>query len=312
MARQGWDQDIWPRGMLDYQHPRLESAPPSGPGWIHEVKFDGYRMQLQVRAARARLFTRNGHDWTDRLPTLAVLAGELEDCVIDAELCALTAEGYSSFSALRSALAKGRDGELTFMCFDLLWRDYRDLRGFPIETRKVALRAVLEAAPHVEDHLRYVEPIEAGRGEALLDAACALKWEGIVSKRAGSAYKAGRGEAWIKSKCRPTETVVVGGWKSDKGLGFKQLLVGVREPDGRLRYAGSVKSGFSRERGLLAKLRAIEAAAPPFDVGTPRKTSDMHWTRPELLAEVEIAEFTASGKLRQATFKGLREDVGER
>lgn len=302
-------EQSWPDGPLEFQHPKLVDRPPSGAGWTHEVKLDGYRMQAHVRGGRARLFTRNGHDWTDRLPTVALMAGELDDCILDAELCLLDDDGYSSFSGLRAAMGRGKDAALTLLAFDVLWRGQDDLRGYSLKTRKAVMDELLAGQEHLEDHLRAMQPVPvAGGGQPLLDAACALKWEGIVSKRLDAPYRAGRGEAWVKSKCRPSETVVVGGWVSN-GITLQKLLVGLPEPGGGLRYVGSLKSGFGRERRLTQRLRALEAPASPFSTGGPRKTSDTHWTHPTLRAEVEMAEFTASGQMRQATFKGFRDDL---
>lgn len=313
MAATGRKQALeqsWPIGPLEFQHPKLIDKPPISSGWTHEVKFDGYRMQAHVRRGRARLFTRNGHDWTDRLPTVALVVSELEDCIVDAELCLLDDEGYSSFSGLRTAMGRGKDAALTLLAFDVLWRGQDDMRGYSLKTRKAVLDELLDGQEHLADHLRAIQPIPvAGGGRQLLDAACALKWEGIVSKRLDSPYRAGRGEAWVKSKCRPSDTVVVGGWVSN-GITLQKLLVGVPEPGGGLRYVGSLKSGLGREQGLMQRLRALEATVSPFTEG-PRKTSDTHWTRPLLRAEVELAEFTASGQMRQATFKGFRDDLSE-
>lgn len=309
--KQGIEEHLFPKACLPFQHPKLANAPPVGAKWIHEPKFDGYRMQVHVRGGRSRLFTRNGHDWTDKLPVLATMASELPDCVLDAELCLLNADGYSTFSGLRAAIGRRQDEKLTLICFDLLWKGETDARPWPLERRKDWLRAALSEADHVGGYVCPIQPIEFGEGKQLLDAACQLGWEGIVSKRLDSPYKGGdrRPDTWIKSKCRPTETVIIGAWVSRGGLGFSHILAGVREPDGRLRHVGSVKGGFKSEPGLLKRLKALQSDKSPFDIDSPRKAVDIHWVRPELQAEVEIAEWTASGKLRQATFKGLREDI---
>jgi len=307
--KQGIEEHLWPRAMLDYQHPKLEPVPPKGERWSHEPKYDGYRMQVHVRGGQATLYTRNGHDWTDKLPVLATLCGELPDCVLDSELCLLREDGYSTFSGLRAAIGRGQDDTLTLMAFDILWKGESDLRPYALERRRLFLRGALEEADHVGAYIRPVVPLEVGEGAPLLAAACELGLEGIVSKRLDSAYKAGRQDSWIKAKCRPSATVVIGGWVSRGGLSFSHVLAGVREKDGRLRYVGSVKGSFRSEPGLAAQLRAMAAEKSPFDIGSPRKDLTIHWVRPELQAEIEIAEFTASGMVRQASFKGLREDV---
>ena len=298
-----------PRGFVDFQHPKLVEKPPTGPDWLHEIKFDGYRMQLQVRAGRATFYSRNGNDWTDRFKHLAAVASELEDCILDAELCAVGDEGYSNFSKLRSAIFKAPDN-LVLFAFDILWRGDQDVRARPIEDRKAMLRELLdEAGEDVAEAIRYVDEVP-GEGAPLLSAACQLRWEGIVSKRRGSPYRSGvRGDAWVKSKCRPSESIVVGGYVTKNGR-FQYLLGGVREPDGRLRYVGSIKQGYPAPvlQDLLPRLKPLATDQNPF-TGAPRKTSDIHWLRPELVAEVEMAELTGSGMLRQSSFKGLRDDA---
>ncbi len=291
---------------LEFQHPRLVSEPPGGGAWIHEIKFDGYRLQVRIEGGRATIFTRNGHDWTGKFPELSADLATLPDCILDGELCALDANGHPNFSKLRASISPGKTSVLVYFAFDLLWANGEDLRPFALLTRKAELAKLFDAAH--SKRLRYVDHFEVG-GPNLLLSACRMTLEGIVSKRRDATYKAGRSEVWLKSKCRPGQEVVIGGWVQEPGRAFKSLLVGVYD-DGALRYAGSVKTGFGRgtER-LLPRLKELETQAMPFAAGDPpRKTSEIHWTRPELVANVEIAEWTASGKLRQCSFKGLRDD----
>ena len=300
-----------PHGFLEFQHPRLVEKPPTGAGWVHEIKFDGYRVQVQVRRGQATIYTRNGLDWTSKLERLASLAGQLEDCVLDGELCALRPDGYSDFSTLRSSIFKAPD-TLVLMAFDILFRGVDDLRPYALQSRKAVLGEVLAGRDgDVARHLRFVGPAP-GEGKALLTAACQLQWEGIVSKRLDASYRGGaqRSDTWLKSKCRPSESIIVGGYVTKNGR-FQYLLGGVREPDGRLRYVGSIKGGYGGNivPELRPRLKELAAEVSPFDIDRPRKTSDIHWLRPEMIAEVEMAEFTGSGKLRQASFKGLREDL---
>ncbi len=293
-------------GFLPYQHPRLVAQPPTGDHWIHEIKFDGYRMQVRVVGGAVSIFTRNGHDWTDRFPEIVAEAAALTDCILDAELCALNLKGQPDFSDLRASMSPGRTGRLVMFVFDVLWRGQDDLRRFPLKDRKTILAGLIGIDSRAR--LRRVEPLPQG-GAAMLEAACRMSLEGIVSKRRDSVYSAGRSDTWVKAKCRPSQEVVIGGWVQEPGRAFKALLVGVHDPLSRLAYAGSIKTGFAGASDLLKRLQALETHECPFAAGDPpRKTEEIRWARPELVAAAEIAEWTASGKLRQASFKGLRED----
>lgn len=317
MARRKQDLErtpVMPAEFLPISHPTLVSKLPEGPGWIHEIKFDGWRMQLNVASGRATWFTRNGHDWTDKLGVLSVFAGELPDCILDGELCALDDDdGAPSFSALQSAMASDRTDELVFFAFDILFRGENDLRPYALETRKTSLRRVLdEGGPAIEDVIRYVDHLPEAPARQLHKAACAMQLEGIVSKRLDENYRAGRTQVWLKAKCRPGQELVVGGWKASPAGHFKGLLTGVYR-DGQLIYAGSVKNGFGERevRQLAPRLKALARKGSPF-AGKPQPTASrgdrLHFVEPRLVAQADIAEWTASGKVRQASFKGLRED----
>ncbi|MET3665884.1 non-homologous end-joining DNA ligase [Caulobacter sp. 1776] len=292
---------------VPFQHPKLVSEPPAGDNWIHEIKFDGYRQQIRVEHGRATIWSRNGNDFTDQLRALEAMAGELPDCILDGELVALGPKGEPSFSALRSALARRATDDLVFYAFDILFEGRNnDLRPYPLSTRKARLRHVLsEGGEHIENAIRFVEPL-AGPPKALLRAACELKWEGIVSKRLDAPYVGDKVDTWRKAKCRPGIEVIIGGWTAD-GSRFDRILCGLPEPGGGLRYVGSVAPNQAPD--LARRLRAIEEAASPFTAGpAPKKSSEVHWARPELVADIDIAEFTASGKMRQASFQRLRLD----
>ncbi len=296
---------------LPFQHPKLVDRPPSAAGWLHEHKYDGYRMQVRVAGGEVAWRTREGHEWSSRFPDLSDLACVLPDCLLDGELCVLDPDGKPIFSALRSAVGHRQAGkivgDLVFIAFDLLWLGERDLRPQAIEARKAELAAVL--APIVGDVFR-LAPELPGRGAPLLDAACALRLEGIVSKRLGAPYEGGDGrkDTWLKSKCRPSGEVVIGGWREENGH-FRSLLSGVME-EGKLRYTGRVHTGYSAEKlaDLMPKLQALATDQAPFAAGDLPRLRGVHWVRPELVARVSYAEFTSSGKLRQASYHGLRED----
>lgn len=306
MARK--QQTVRPRQptvFLPLQHPRLVSKPPDGAKWVHEIKFDGYRLQMHVLGGAATIFTRNGNDWTAKFPELAHDLAELPDCILDGELCALNSDGQPDFSRLRASISPGKTGGLVVFVFDILWGKGEDTRPYSWKGRQHVLEEVLGVSQ--SERIRDVEHFDL-HGPSLLASACKMGLEGIVSKRVDAAYGAGRGDNWVKAKCRPSQEVVIGGWKQEPHRAFKGLLVGVYDK-GKLSYAGSIQAGFGADKGLLSRLQALETDTSPFTGGeAPKKTAEIHWVRPELVAAAEIAEWTASGKLRQASFKGLRED----
>jgi bifunctional non-homologous end joining protein LigD len=286
-------------------------AAPAGPDWLHEIKYDGYRLFAEIERGKVRLVTRNGLDWTDKFPELARAFGQLpvDRALIDGELVHLAADGTTNFSGLQDAIATGKTGALNFFAFDLLYRDGWNLTGATLENRKAVLTDIIP--PYVAGILRYSDHQE-GQGPAVLRQASGLGLEGIVSKRREAPYRPGRGGSWLKVKCRNSEEIVVIGFTDPEGKreGFGALLAGYHDPTGTLRYAGRVGTGFTTARltGLRKRLDSLVVTDPPVILPKEAPRKGVHWVRPELVAEVEFAGWTADAILRHASFQGLRED----
>jgi bifunctional non-homologous end joining protein LigD len=290
---------------------RLESSPPAGEEWIHEVKFDGYRVQAHVVGGATTLYTRTGLDWTHKFGDQIVGAFGALDCesaVIDGEVVVLAANGVSEFSGLQLALSEGRGQDMIFYAFDLLHLDGNSLLEEPLLHRKERLRDLLKGQDE-QGHLRYSEHFVES-GQTMLDHACRMGLEGVVSKRADAPYRSGRGYDWIKSKCTLRQEFVIAGYlTSDKtGRGIRSLVMGYRR-EGKLVPAGNVGTGFSAEtlRDLKKKLDPLKTKAAPF-TGAAARQKDVVWVEPKLVAEVEFRSWTRDGSIRQGSFQGLRED----
>jgi bifunctional non-homologous end joining protein LigD len=289
----------------------LRPAPPRAKGFVHEIKFDGYRLQARIAGGKVALITRSGLDWTARFGpalTAALKALPLDQAILDCELVAENDAGASDFAALQAALSAGTVDDLILYGFDLLHLDGEDLRPLPLLARKERLRALL---PADDERLRYSEHFEHG-GDAVLRHSCRLSLEGIISKRADAPYVSGRTEHWIKSKCSSRQELVIGGYAPNAAAPDQigALVLGVNE-GGKLRHAGRVGTGWSAAlaRDLMRRLQPLAAERSPFAgrlSGLQRR--DVVFVRPELVAEVEFRGWTTDAQLRQASFRGLRED----
>lgn len=300
------------------QPPQLATASeraPTGQAWLHEIKFDGYRIVAHIEHGKVRLITRNGHDWTARLRTQARQLATLpvEQAILDGELVALTAGGASSFRELQEALSRKQTAQLTYQLFDLVYLDGHDLSAVPLVERKQALAQLLEAAGYDSRAVvRYTDHVQ-GQGPDVFEQACTLGLEGIVSKRANAPYRSGRSKLWLKAKCTQHAKFVVGGYTPPAGArsGFGALLLGTYR-DGRLEYAGRLGTGFSSRQleQLHAQLQRQEIAQSPFVPSSSLPGSrGVRWVKPELVVDVAYTERTRDGLLRHPSFLGIREDL---
>jgi bifunctional non-homologous end joining protein LigD len=282
----------------------VESAPDGD--WLYEIKFDGYRVMARIDNGDVRLITRNGHDWTHKLPKQAeaLAALGLESAWLDGEMVVANEQGVPDFQALQNAFDAGSSGKIAYYLFDLPYLNGMDLRKVPVEERRAALAAVLE--PNEDPLLRFSDSFEE-TPEALLNSACQMRMEGLIGKRQGSSD-------WIKLKCKNRQEFVVVGFSDPKGArsAFGALLLGLHDVDsGELRYAGKVGTGFNETtlKSIYQQLLPLETKkAAVVNPPTGYDAKGVHWLKPELLAEVAFAEMTKEGSVRHAVFHGLRND----
>jgi bifunctional non-homologous end joining protein LigD len=264
-------------------------------------------MQLRVEKGRAQLRTRKGLDWTQRFPEIAAEGRALSDCIMDGEICALDENGVPSFAGLQQALSSGNTGGLVYFVFDILFLEGVDLRQEPLSARKEMLAALIEKSKSLT-HFRYVEHF-AVSGVTFLKTACQSHLEGIISKRLDAPYRSGRSDLWTKEKCRGGQEIVIGGWWGGPSK-IRSILIGSFEGEDFV-YRGRIGTGFNSENSgpALRALIKLKRANSPFTRGVkPPRAKEITWVEPKLVAEVEYATITQDGLLRQASFKGLRED----
>lgn len=291
---------------------KLADEPPRGTNWVHEIKFDGYRIQARKSGSGVELLTRKGLDWTNRFGPLAAAFKKLaaRSAVIDGELVVEEANGVSNFAALQAALKEGRLDALRYYAFDLLFRDGKDLRDENLFERKRQLAEVLAGLPP-DSPIRLSEHFKTN-GATLLEHACRMALEGIVSKRIDKPYRPGRGNDWIKTKCVERQEFVVIGFSPSttarRAIGA--LAIGSFD-GGKLHYRGRVGTGFTEEtaQALFQKLDPLRRASPPLDeVPAGERRRGVKWVEPKVVVEVAFSTWTQSGLVRQAVYSGLRED----
>jgi len=289
----------------------VDSAPEGQ--WSYEIKFDGYRIMARIDHDQVQLFTRNGHDWTHKLPqqAQALAALGLESAWLDGEMVVANEHGVPDFQALQNAFEAGRSASIMYYLFDMPYLNGVDLREVPVEERRAALSTVLGG--HEQPLLRFSEAFDE-TPDALLNSACQMQMEGLIGKRLGSPYVSRRSSDWIKLKCKHRQEFVVVGYTDPKGArsAFGALLLGLHDRDsGELRYAGKVGTGFNETtlKSILAQLKPLQVKKAAM-VNPPSgfEAKGVHWLKPNLLAEVAFAEMTKDGSVRHAVFHGLRND----
>lgn len=292
---------------------RLVKQAPDGPDWLHEMKYDGYRIGCRIRRGAISLISRNGKDWTAAFPEVVEAARELgvRDALIDGEIAIVLRDGRTSFQELQNAFSGGPRRGLVYFVFDLLHAGGETIAARPLEARKEALLRLV-GRPTARARIHYSEHV-VGAGPRMFEESCRLGLEGIISKRRDAPYKPGRADTWLKTKCVRRQEFVIGGFTDPEGSrqGIGALLVGVNDAKGRLGFAGKVGTGFTAAtaRSLRQQLERIEQTTTPFD---PKPEGwlgrNAHWVAPKLVGEVAFSEWTTDGRIRHPSFQGLRQD----
>ena len=294
----------------------LVDSVPQGDEWLHEIKFDGYRILCRIDNKRAKFLTREAQDWTGRFGALveAVQSLPVRQALLDGEVVALEENGTTNFQLLQNSLKQNNTATLVYFVFDLLYLDGLDLTRSPLRDRKKILEQILKPkrARKAPNTLRYSE-LWIGQGDELYQESCRKGLEGIISKKADQPYRSGRSRDWLKVKCSKSQEFVIGGFTEPAGSrsGLGALLVGVHDEQGKLLYAGRVGTGFTQQslKELRSRLNSLERKSPPF-VNPPKgaEARGVHWVEPKLVGAVAFAEWTTDNLLRHPSFQGLRED----
>jgi len=290
----------------------LVKEPPSGDQWLHELKFDGYRMLCRIDCGKVQFWSRNGKDWTEKFLNVveAVKSLPVKSAILDGEIVVVDAQGHSSFQKLQRSMGKSVTTGFVFQVFDLIYFDGLNLTHTPLRQRKVILKDLCKSNGS-RGVVRYSEHFE-GNGYAFFEHACEYGIEGIVSKLADSPYESTRNRNWLKVKCNKQQEFVIAGYTpSSKSLpGFGSLVLGVYEK-GKLVYAGRVGTGFTfKQRSELKKQldKLVRDTSPLAVIPKDPGLREAHWTEPKLIAEVSFMEWTSDGSIRHPSFQGLRED----
>jgi bifunctional non-homologous end joining protein LigD len=302
----------------------LAKGLPTSGNWLYEFKFDGYRILARIERGKVRLFTRAGNDWTDKMPALAreIEAWGITTAWLDGEVVALGKDGLPDFNVLQNAFDASRTSPLIWYAFDAPFLDGKDLRTLPLRQRRAALKARFEG--HAFEHIRFSEALDAP-AQDLWRNACDSGLEGLMAKRADAGYIHGRSDDWLKLKCAQRQEFIVIGYteRTEHGTGrhqrgdFGSLLLAYHDEQGRLSYAGNVGTGWDENtrRDLYQRMHAIEVAQRPPGIETPKRgrwttraEGIEHWLKPQLVVEVRFGEWTPDGRIRHASFQGLRVD----